>query len=342
MRRIVLILGLLVLPSGAQAPVKRVADPNVLAAESYMAKGDFRKAIEALSLAINVDPKVDPEAYVMMAVSHMNLDDSRSALESCEKGLAQFPGSRRIAGYYAALVQESLTPAEAVTRLERTIDGSPRLPELQKAFGRALLDSKTDDPRTGTLLDAARKALPGDPEAHFLYGRWACLHQKEAICVQSLRQSLTLGGAKNPQAALLTNGMIGLAEERLNHPAQAKAAYRQAMAAYRKADPPAPEVPFQYARFLSERSEYAEAKTALAEILQRNPRFGPAHLEMAKFLFREGDKEKAAESASVALECGPAEKEHLRASHAFLIKAYNALGREADAKPHQDWIDANP
>jgi tetratricopeptide (TPR) repeat protein len=342
MRFLALLLGCAALPLAAQSPAKRALDPNVLAAENYMAKGDFRKALEALNLTIGVDPKTDPEVYVMLAVSYVNLDDSNSALDACEKGLAQFPKSRRIAGYYAALVQESLSPSEAAARLERMTGVSPNSPELQKALGRALLDRKTDDPRTAALLDAARKALPGDPEAHFLYGRWACLHQKEAACVQSLQRSLALGGSKNPQAALLTNGMIGLAEERLNRPARAKAAYRLAMEAYGKTDPPAPEVPFQYARFLAERSEYGDAKAVLSEILQRNPRFGPAHLEMAKALVRDGEKQKAAESAELALKFGPPEREHLRAAHAFLIKTYSALGREADAKPHRDWIEANP
>lgn len=316
-------------------------DPNMLAAEDFIQKGEYRKALEALELTVRLAPKRDPEVYVMMGVARLNLGDKIGAVDACEEGMRAFPDSARIEDYYAALLPQVVPAAAVHQRLEAAIQRSKRPGNLQKALGKALLDARSDDPKTARTLDAARRALPRDPEAHYLYGRWACLHQQEAVCVEALGRSLALTPAGNTAATLLVNGMLGVAHDRLGHPREAAEAFQRALAAYRKAEKPAPDVPYQFVRFLLGRSETARAKRVNGEILARNPDFAPSHLEQAQFLFREQKTAQAVEEANLALRLSPPDKVQLRSIHAFLVKAYAALGNETDAAVHQKWVEEN-
>ncbi len=320
----------------------RPADPNVLAAEDFLEKGDYGKALEALELVLRMRPKEDPEVYIMLAVCRVNLNDKRGALDTCEQGLRAIPGNARIENYCAALMTDMLSGDALLERLNEALAHNPNSGVLQKAFGKALLDARSDDPRTEQLLASAHKVLPRDAEAQFLYGKWACLHQKEAACVEALTSSLALTKPDNYAALVLINGMLGVAQDRLNRPRAAILAFERALAAYSKLDPPVPEVPYQYVRFLITRSQHADAQRVNAEILRRNPQFAPAHLEQAQFLFRAGRIEQSVEEANLALQYTAPEKTQLRAVHAFLVKAYAALGRAGDARSHQEWVEANP
>ena len=329
-------------------PVRQrpAADPNVSAAEDYLQKGDYRKALEALELAARMKPTQDPEVYVMLAVCRLNLEDPRGALDACEQGFQALPGNARIESYCATLMSEVLSGDQRYDRLSAALARNPNSGALQKALGRTLLEAHSnvpeDDLRTERLLANARTLLPHDAEAQFLYGKWACIHQKEAACVQALSASLSLTKPDNHAAVVLVNGMIGVAQDRLNHPRASVAAFERALGAYTKLDPPVPEVPYEYVRFLAARSEHAAAQRVNAIILARNPQFAPAHLEQARFLFRNGSIEPALVEAKLALQYSPPEKMQLRAIHSFLVKAYAALNRSADAGFHQQWIEANP
>lgn len=322
------------------------ADPNVLAAEDYLQKGDYRKALEALELAARMKPRQDPEVYVMLAVCRLNLEDRRGAVDACERGFQALPCNARIESYCSTVMSEVLSGDERRDRLSAALARSPNSGALQKALGSALLEvhatDPKDDPRTEKLLANARTLLPRDAEAQFLYGKWACVHQKEAACIQALSTSLALTKPDNHAAVVLVNGMIGLAQDRLNRPRAAVAAFERALAAYAKLDPPVPEVPYQYVRFLTARSDYTAAQRVNAQILTRNPLFAPAHLEQAQFLFRAGRLEPAVAEANLALQYSPPDKLQLRAIHAFLVKAYAALNRSGEARIHQQWIEANP
>lgn len=321
---------------------RRASDPNVLAAEDHLRKGEYQKALEALDLAARMHPKQDAEIYVMMAVCRMNLDDGRGALEACEQGFLALPGNSRIESYCSALMPEVLSGDELRERLTAALAHNPDSGSLQKALGRALLDVRSDDPRTEQLLAGARKLLPRDAEAHFLYGKWACVHQKEAECVQALTTSLSLTKPGNYAAAVLVNGMIGVAQDRLDHPRAATLAFERALAAYEKLNPPVPEVPYQYVRFLITRSQHADAQRVNAVILRRNPQFAAAHLEKAQFLFRASRIQPALDEANLALKYSPPDKTQLRAIHSFLVKAYAAMSRPDDARVHQRWVEENP
>jgi predicted Zn-dependent protease len=318
-------------------------DANVLAGESYLRRGEFGKAAEALELALKVAPKSDAQVYVMLAVARLNMRDAEGAVRTCESGLEHFPASEWLSDLYISVLPRVLPPAEVIKRLEAQLARSPQSPLWQKAVGKAMIDARSEDARAGELLASARKARPSDPEAQFLYGQWACLHQKEAECVAALRKSLAMTPATNHAAHLLANGMIGVAEDRLNRPAQARAAFDSALKAYGAMQPPVPHVPYQYVRFLLSKSDDAAARKVNAEILRRNPEFAPARIEHARFLFSDGKAEEAAAEAEAALKgTAPEDRTQLRGIHSFLVKAYAALGRDAEAEAHQKWVDENP
>jgi tetratricopeptide (TPR) repeat protein len=316
-------------------------DTDVRAAEASLAKGEYRKALQMLEAIARSEPASDPEIWVMMAVAHWNLGEKTAAVETCEHGLAIFPTAAGIATYYVSLLPEALPAPEARARIEQALERSSESGVLKKALGKALLDSNPDDPRIERLLAAARTILPADPEAHYLYGRWACLHQKERPCSEALAKSLSLSPANNYSAATLLNGMIGVAEDRLGKAGEARAAFERALAAYRRLEPPVPDVPYQYVRFLIDRGESADAERVNAVILSRNPEFAPSHLEQAKFLLRAGKRDEAVAEALTALERPAADRAQLRAIHVFLVKAYSSLGREKEAQRHQEWVDAH-
>ena len=338
------LLILLAAPAYAAPPQRerRASDPNVLAAEDYLQKGEYGKAHEALELAARLRPKGDPEVYIMLAVCRLNLEQRRGAVDACEQGLQAFPGNVRIERYCSTLFSDVLSGDELRDRLNTALERNPNSGVLQKALGRVLLESRSEDPRTEQLLAGARKALPRDAEANFLYGKWACVHQKEAVCVQALSTSLALTKPDNYAAVVLVNGMIGVAQDRLNRPRAAILAFDRAVAAYAKMDTPAPEVPYQYVRFLLARSEHANAQRVNALILRLNPQFAPAHLEQAQLLFRAGRIESSVDEANLALKYSSADKTQLRAIHSFLVKAYATLNRADDARIHQSWVDLNP
>ena len=136
--------------------------------------------------------------------------------------------------------------------------------------------------------------------------------------------------------------MIGVAQDRLGKAEEARAAFERALTAYRRLEPPKPDVPYQYVKFLMDQGEGADAERVNAVILSRNPEFAPSHLEQAKFLFRARSREEAIAEAHLALERATADRTQLRAIHSFLVKAYSSLGREKEAQTHQEWVDAHP
>jgi predicted Zn-dependent protease len=277
----------------------------------------------------------------MLAIARLNLKQPQAAIEACELGLEAVPKSPRLERYYADLVLEKAPNEEAAMRLERALKGDPTSGVLQKAMAKLLLRSRTPDARAGDLLRSAVAQLPRDPDAHFSYGQWACLAQKQALCIEEMNKTLALAGPSNHDARVQANTFIAITEQKLDRPAAARAAYERALEANRKLTPFSPDAAFLYVKFLLERSEDGAAHTLSEEILTRAPRFAPARFERAKALFHDGSPEKAAEEAELALEASQGEKADLRAMHAFLVKVYNALGRDGDAARHQAWVEAN-
>ena len=315
--------------------------PEVRAqAGALLEKNDFAAAAALLEKAAAA-PSRDPEIYIMLAVARLNLHGTEPALEACERGMKAAPGSARLESYYADLLAQKAPPAEVRSRLERALAARPRSGVHQKALGKALLAADPQDGRVESLLKSAAQLLPGDADAHYSYGQWACLHEKPELCVAQMRKALALTPASNGSARLGTNTFIAMTEERLGQLEEAARAYKAALEAGRALTPFNPDPPFLYVKFLLSRSDDAAAAAVVEEILTRAPRFAPARFERAKALFRDGSSEKAAEEAETALRDSTGDQADQRAMHAFLVKTYSALGREEDAARHQAWVEAN-
>lgn len=309
-------------------------------AGALLDKHDYGAAAVLLDKAAAASSR-DPEVYLMLAVARLNLRGPEPALEACERGMKAAPGSARLEGYYADLLVQTAPKAEVQSRLARALAARPRSGVLQKALGKVLLEASPQDSRTESLLRNAAQLLPDDPDAHYSYGEWACLHEKPALCLAQMQKALSLAPASNGRARLGANTFIGMTEESLGHFEAAGRAYRAALEANRALTPFNPDPAFLYVKFLESRSEEAAAAALVEEILARAPRFAPARFERAKALFRESSPEKAAEEAETALQDSKGDKTELRAMHAFLVKTYSALGREDDAARHQAWVEAN-
>jgi tetratricopeptide (TPR) repeat protein len=309
-------------------------------AEDLLKRGEFARAAELLEPAAAA-PARDPEIYIMLAVARLNLNQPQAAIEACERGLGAAPRSPRLERYYAGLVVAKAPNDEIAPRLERALKDDPASGVLQKALGTFLLRSRNPEGRAGDLLRNAVAQLPRDADAHFSYGQWACVTQKQALCIEEMQKALALADASNYDVKVQANTFIAITEQKRDRPEAARAAYERALQANRKLTPFSPDAAFLYVKFLLERSEDATARTLAEEILTRAPSFAPARFERAKALFHDGSPEKAAEEGEASLESSSGEKPDLRAMHAFLVKVYTTLGRDADAARHQAWVEAN-
>ncbi len=212
--------------------------------------------------------------------------------------------------------------------------------ERLKAQGRALLDDRTRSAQARTPLEKAVKLAPGDPEAHYYLARWACLHNEDRLCVAEARAALALA-PRNDDAALQLQTLIGIAAERLSQPEAAEAAFIAALEANKRLGLKDPLAAFQYVDFLLKRARDADASPLIQLLIDKVPAFGPAYLERAKMLAREGKRKEAVELAEYSLKLRWMDREKQRAAHVLLARAYFQLGDEESARKHQEWVEQN-
>lgn len=279
-------------------------DAYLRAARDYIAQGNLGKAADTLDLALDANPDPGSEPYLTLIDCRLKLDQKEKALEAAERGIKRYPGSG----------------------------------PLLKAAGAILLQENSTSERAGELLERASQAIPQDPGAHYAYGLWALMNHREEIAIAEERKALALSPADDLKVQALT--FVGLGEDALKRPQRAEAAFRDALAANRKLPNPNPSAALEFAMFLIRQSRQGEAQKLLDEILNFAPRFGPAHLERAKYLSSQGDLESALAEAKIALEAGQDPKS-LRAAHAFLARTCFALGRTDEAEAHQSWIESH-
>ncbi len=316
-------------------------DPTILAAENFIKQKNYTKAIETLELSLSREPRSDPEAYVMLATSRLNTGERDKAIEVCERGTTVHPKSERLASFYVSLLQVATTEDETKTKLEAKLEQNPTSIVYRKALGGLLLKQNPLNPQVAQLLATAAKLAPRDAEARYLYGQWACLNNNEALCVAELNSALALSST-NDLAQMQIHTLIGMAEDKLNRPAQAEAAFRSAMQFNRKLPQPNPHAAIQFVDFFIKRSRDAEAQRVVDEALKWSPDFGPARFERAKFLAKQGKMEEAVREGRQALAYPHSNKIQLRAIHAFMAKTLFALGRTEEAQTHQSWIESQP
>jgi len=157
---------------GAQAS-QTCQDPNLLAAEDYLRQNNYTKAVE---LSISLEPRCDPEAYVMLATARLNLGEKKKAIEACEQGLDTHPKSARLQRYYVSLLRVAAGKEETKAKLEQCLMRQPNSAVCLKAFGELLMEENPTGQRAEELLAAAAKAAPNDAGAHSFYGKLACVN----------------------------------------------------------------------------------------------------------------------------------------------------------------------
>jgi tetratricopeptide (TPR) repeat protein len=276
-------------------------------AAAHIEKREYAPAIELLTKWMDERPDASPQVFVLLA--------------DC------FTGSGR---------------ADAAARIiDRGLEKHPRSAPLLKARGGALLQDRRRSATAGEPLRKAVEVAPKDAEAHYLYSQWACLHNQQELCIREAEAALGLE-PRNAIAALQLKTLIGVAADKLDRPAQAEAAFRQALEINRKMGLPDPVAAHRFVDFLAQRGREDEAQPVVDLLLAHSPRFGPAYLERAKYLNGKGETQKAIDLAERALDLEGMDREKLRAAHLLLARAWFRLGREEQAARHQTWIEQNP
>lgn len=321
---------------------EQAPDPNRLAAEDYLKKGNLPKAIEALEVAISLDPKADPEVYLMLAAAHFNLDQKEKSLQAIETGLQHFPASSRLQKYYVSLLHGAgFSLQDARQRLEVQAQQDPKSLIYQKALGELLMKENPLSRRAEQLLATVVAKSPQDAEAHYLYGQWLSRNNQWVSCLGEMQKALALTPAKNESARMQIYLTIAGAENQLNHAQKAEVAYKKALEINRGLSSHNPAAAYLYVKFLLDHGRTGEAQPLLEEILKWAPNFGPARLKRAQALSHEGKLPEALSDALVALEDPGNDPEDLRSIHAFLARTYFALGKTEEARVHQNWLKAN-
>jgi tetratricopeptide (TPR) repeat protein len=302
-------------------------------------RGDYAGAIRTIEEAPTGE-RLPAEAYHLLVESRARLSQVPEALEACEQGLQFYPSDAKLDELYVSLAA-TLPPDDARRRLERRVSQYPASVEASKALGYILFRENPRHPRVEKLLTRAAQAAPTDAEARFLYGQWACLNNRHALCAAELRQALALDAATD-YARMQIHTLIGVAENKQGNIEEAEAAFEAARVHNRRLDQPSLHAAYQHLKFLVELSRFGPSEELAEEMLRWAPRFGPARYERARLLARQGRLEEAVAEAALALQTLQQDDPTLmKAAHAFMAKTCFALGRTEEALLHQKWIEEN-
>ena len=255
-------------------------------------------------------------------------------------GLVFYPASRPLGELYVVILHQALPPQDRQARLTGLSKKLPDSPIVLKALGEALMEGDPANTRAFSLLSTAVKLSPQDAEAHFFYGEAACFNKKDDVCIRELTRAHDLA-PKNDYANMQLYTMIAVAEDRLKKPLAAALAFARSLQANEQLSPPSPYAALKYIVFLTTQGKQDEAMRLTEKVLTWDPSYGPAHFERAKIIARQGSAADAAAEAELALQDEHGTTAELRSYHAFLAKTYFALGRESDARVHQDWVEAH-
>jgi tetratricopeptide (TPR) repeat protein len=315
------------------------AQGPLVEARAEFAKGDYAGVIRVIENA-PAGEKLPAEAFHLLVESRARLGRFPEALKTCEQGLQLYPSDAKLDELYVSLAA-TLPLDEAGRRLERRLAEYPASVEASKALGYILFRENPRHPRAEKLLSTAAQAAPEDAEARFLYGQWACLNNRHALCAAELRQALALDPATD-YARMQIHTLMGIAESKQGNIEEAGEAFGAALVHNRKLTNPSPHAAYQHLKFLVELSRFEESERLIEEILGWGPRFGPAHYERARLLARQGKLDEAAAAGALALETLQEDDPTLiKAAHAFMAKTCFALGRTEEALRHQKQIEQN-
>jgi tetratricopeptide (TPR) repeat protein len=232
-------------------------------------------------------------------------------------------------------------PADAEQALRKGLSAHPASPDLELALGELLMDVQPYSLEAGQLLEHSVRTAPRDPDARHSYARWAHVNLRERICVAQEKAALLLPRLDDDEL-LQMNTLLGICSGRIEDAMEARAAFRRANTVNLRQKAYAPEAAFQYVQFLKRFGEDAEVQSIVGEILDRVPGFGPARLERAKYFDREGQPDKAAETARLVLQSVGNDLNDERSAHEILARSFTALGDTVNASREQAWIEAHP
>ena len=232
-------------------------------------------------------------------------------------------------------------PADAEQILRKGLSAHPGGADLELFLGELLMDAHPESLEAGQLLEHSVRTAPRDWEARHSYARWAHMNLRERICVAQEKAALLLPGIDDV-TLLKMNTLLGICSGRVEDAAGARAAFRRANALNLRQKTYDPDVAWQYVEFLRRFGEDAEVQSLAGEILERVPSFALARLERAKYFDREGQPDKAVESARLALQSAGNDAGVEREAHAILARSFTALGETDNASREQAWIEAHP
>lgn len=269
--------------------------------------GDCNGVVAILSQDRTLGPAEGDAPYVLLAACYLQLGRTAEGMKTVRDGLAALP-------------QSGL---------------------LKRMLGQQVFRENPHNPEAGALLEAAVNALPGDPESRHYFAQWAYMNNRDEECAQREREALR-APALSPIAQLQMNTLIGMCEGRSGDPDTATAAFETAWQINKSLARFDPTSAYRYARFLADNAEIDRLRTVLGELLAHAPRYGPALVEQAKLLGRDGKATEAIEAASRALGGEGNDAESIREAHIILARSYFMLGDLEKAAREQEWVDEHP
>jgi len=275
------------------------------AAEQLLRQNRYEDAIRELSSAVEREPHSGEAVWVLLARCYESVGKPEDALRTLRAGVRANPNSQR----------------------------------LPLSLGEVLFRLRSDSVEAGALLAHAVEALPRDAEARHYYAQWASLNDKENECAANEHAALALPGL-NDQALLQMYTLLGLCEDKLDHPESAESAFQMALKVNHRLKSFDPGSAIQFAHFLSISGKQDEAGRLVQETLAHMPTFGPAHLELAKQFDKAGQFARAVDEARLALAGEGNDSLSIRSARSVLAKCLFALGQKKEAEEQRQLIEA--
>jgi predicted Zn-dependent protease len=254
----------------------------------HVARKDAPRAIEALLLAVNINPAL-PMSWRMLEGVYRISGDARSAATAASHvaTLARLPPE--VVTATALFSDGALGPAEQMTRAFLLRHGDH--PEAMRLLAKiGVAHDVLDDAEL--LLEAALALAPDHRAARYDYADVLVKRHKYALARDQMDQLLALDPANADYRAMAATAAVGLGEHD-----RAIALYREILAAV----PQSPDVNLWLAHALKTVGQVPEAITAYRTAAAARPDFGDAWWSLANLkTYRFTDDEMAAMRAAEA------------------------------------------
>jgi tetratricopeptide (TPR) repeat protein len=299
--------------------------------------GEARPELER---ALDLNPSLVEPRSALAELSMRELvraGDHTAALRKCEEALARNPGDAALEELHASLLVECGREDACKARAIQALQNRPSSPAYLRAVTQMLVEQKPLEPVTKDMVERMAKALPDDPDAAFVRAKWLhSTNQLDAALAESRALQSRSGASAGQRARASTLEAVTL--DRLERTTEAEAAFRRALELNRTLEFPDGRMEIPYVDHLLTQTREADARALLEEILRWQPSLAPARLRRAVSHSNQGSHELALRDAQVVVDQANEDPTVLRAAHALMAKTYTLLGRDKEAKFHQDWI----